>query len=106
MAETSETVSWVEPGQGIARLEREIKNARAALRSGITNRRQHPSYGYTKAGLRADYARLKGLLEAWLLVTGRWSYPGRVDWGGDMRRTVNDRFDVHLLDLDEMVRES
>lgn len=64
----------------IERLEREIRALRGSLGADIASRRDHPTYGVTKTGMRTKLARLIGMLEAWLYVTGRWEDGGLVMW--------------------------
>ena len=78
-----------------ARLEQEIRNQQAALASGLAARQCHPSYGYTKAGLRRDLHRLEGMLAAWMLVTGRWTLGGAV-LDDSLRDTVKTALDIDL----------
>ena len=58
------------------RLTQEIKNLHAAILNGITMRREHPSYGYTKGSLFDQLNRLTGMIEAHLIITGNWDKPG------------------------------
>lgn len=51
-------------------LARECQCARAKVMNSIISRKQHPSYGYTKALIREEVAHLEGLLYAYHLVTG------------------------------------
>lgn len=58
------------PENEVTRLGREIRNAHAGLRAALRNRADHPSYGYTKAGIRQRLARLEGLIAAHAIMTG------------------------------------
>ena len=54
------------------RLASQARGLVAAITSGLDNRKHHPTYGYTKAVLRADLHRLEGMLYAQALVaTGK-----------------------------------
>jgi hypothetical protein len=50
-------------------LEREIRATVNNLGNAIACRRDHPSYGYTKAGIIATLSRLEGLLQAHHIMT-------------------------------------
>jgi hypothetical protein len=51
------------------RLETQIQHGVYGLTNNTRTRKAHPSYGYTKAGLRAEFNVLVGLLYAWHIVT-------------------------------------
>lgn len=52
-------------------LDREIRNHLAGLDNCIVLRREHPSYGYTKAEILARLNRLVGMLYArWVMLNG------------------------------------
>lgn len=51
-------------------LARECGAARNKVMNSIICRKQHPSYGYTKAIIREELAHLEGLLYAYHLITG------------------------------------
>lgn len=70
------------------RLQREITAARNALLNSIRARREHPTFGYTKARIRSEYDHLVGLVEAWTYVTEVWDNPGRVLWSPDFNDYV------------------
>lgn len=61
----------------VERLEREIRNQAGIVRNGVDMRRHHPSFGYTKGHVRAQFHQLEGMLMAWVYVTGRWDHSGR-----------------------------
>ena len=82
----------------VARLEAEIRHAHATVRSGIANRRDHPSFGYTKAHIRAEVARLFALVEAWALTGGAWTQGGRMH-DGAIGATAGTTFGFDLHDL-------
>lgn len=52
-------------------LAREIRNVRASILNRLATRDAHPTYGITKSDLRADTARLTGLIEAHRIMVGR-----------------------------------
>lgn len=54
----------------VSLIEREIRNAEAGVRNAIATRKAHPSYGYTKASIRADFDRLVGLGQALSIIKG------------------------------------
>jgi hypothetical protein len=58
----------------LERIEREIRNLAANVQNDVQNRRRHPTYGYRKADIRADYCRLEGMLMAWMLITRTWEH--------------------------------
>lgn len=54
-------------------IDREIRNVVASVGVSIANRKAHPTYGYTKASIRADLDRAIGLGQAAALLTGSGS---------------------------------
>lgn len=50
-------------------LAREISAARNGLMNAISTRKEHPTYGYTKADVLGRLHRLEGLLQAYHIVT-------------------------------------
>lgn len=83
------------------RLEREIKAVRNGLLSDIRNRKDHPSFGVTKTKVEAKYNQLLGMIDAWLYVSGTWTFAGTVlhDRGtlGTVKAVLG--IDVHELGL-------
>lgn len=59
------------PTQGIADMEREIRHAAGSILSDVRTRRDHPTYGVTKTGVRTRYAFLRGLVSAFAFLTGQ-----------------------------------
>lgn len=55
-------------------LEQRIRDRAAAVAYRVQMRRDHPSYGYTKAYIRTEFTRLEGLMEAWALATGTYEW--------------------------------
>lgn len=88
----------------LPRLEREIRNQAATVANGVVMRREHPTYGYTKASLRRDLHRLEGMLSAWLLITGRWDAPGTITPA--LRAASLRELDIDLETLTDYVEES
>ena len=57
-----------------ALLEREIRAQAHAVITEIVNRRDHPSYGYTKTGIRERSHRLRGIIGLYAVITGQASH--------------------------------
>lgn len=55
----------------VAMVEREARNAFAAVESALVDRKNHPSYGVTKDVIRTHYHRAVGLAQAASLLAGR-----------------------------------
>lgn len=90
------------PTQGIDDMEREIRHAAASVLNAVRNRRDHPSYGYTKTSIRAQYAFLRGLVATFAFLTGQTANaqgvsPLHVTWRSD--ETAN-----RLLDVETAMR--
>jgi hypothetical protein len=76
-------------------LEREIRATRNSLMNQIVCRRDHPSYGYTKAGILTTLARLEGMLVAHHIVTAA---SASATWGFDSLAAAQ-VLDIDLTDL-------
>lgn len=88
----------------VERLESEIRSAHASVNSAITNRRNHPSFGYTKTMIREEFSRLHGLVEAHFIVSGGWqgsASPIR----GAIREHGESEFGFDLYRLSEKVAD-
>lgn len=60
-------------------LTTEVRHLRSSINNAIVNRRDHPSYGYTKAKITALYHELEGMLFALHVVrTGETSAARRL----------------------------
>lgn len=90
----------------VDRLEREITQAGHTILNGIKMRRDHPSYGYTKTALVADLNRLEGMLLAWLVITGRWDFPGAPTFAQAERDAISQRFGISTPSLRKLIKES
>lgn len=88
----------------IERLEQEIQWLRNSLRSDLATRRQHPTYGVTKARLNEKLARLTGLVEAWFYATGTWDKPASLIWTDETREQVMARLGFNPLGLAGLVK--
>jgi hypothetical protein len=61
--------------KGLERLAEEIRHAVATTGSSLANRRDHPSFGYTKTMIRESLRRTVTLVEAYMMASGMWEYP-------------------------------
>jgi hypothetical protein len=89
---------------GLTRLAREIRNTAAEIGNGLTMRRDHPSYGYTKAALRERLAQLQGMITGHLIAAGDWDQPG-----APLQATLEHAdayFGLDLHDLARAIKES
>ena len=84
-------------------LAREVRSTHNGLMSYLHTRRDHPTYGITKADLRERLAHLEGLAYAYgVMVTGEASATLRLQ-----AEDVLDRyFDINLRGLHQRVKDS
>jgi hypothetical protein len=97
--------------RSLERLEHTIRTQRNMVVNGIANRRAHPSYGYTKAMIRAEFRQLQGLIAAWAVVTGAWPHAGHplgVASGlmPDVMTAAAERLGIDLAELGREVEAS
>lgn len=91
--------------QATERIAAEIRAHYNSVSSTIVNRRDHPSYGYTKRYLYAQFDEMCGLLKAWLIVSGYWTGNGGVIFNSAMKRVIRE-FGIDLDTLASQVKES
>jgi hypothetical protein len=72
-------------------------------RNSLANRRDHPTYGYSKAMIRADLARLTALAEAYYLVTCTSPPAGRPLFGSVAAAAAG--LGVNLIEAANAVRD-
>jgi hypothetical protein len=82
-------------------LAQEVRRARAVVLNDISNRRYHPSYGYTKTQLRKDWDRFVSLAHAYSITFQ----------DGGANDIINaqdacDALDISYHELEELVRSS
>ncbi len=83
-----------------SRFEQEIAYTNNRVINGVRNRRVHPSYGYTKKSLLAEYNKLHGFIEAHRMLFGEPnSEMNNFDY-------ADRNFDIQLLDLFESIKDS
>lgn len=51
--------------------ERQIRDAATTVLSQIETREKHPSFGYTKTGIRAAFARMDGAIGLYMVLTAQ-----------------------------------
>jgi hypothetical protein len=54
-------------------MEDEIRDMAATVASQVATRRSHPTYGYTKTGIREMALRLEGAIGLYMVLTGQSS---------------------------------
>ncbi len=86
-------------GDGMPLLGREIFAQRNGLMNAILCRKEHPSYGYTKASIRERLAHLEGLLYAWQTLTTGFASANFVSAACDAAIAL----DIDLPDLRQRV---
>lgn len=59
------------PTVGRDEMEREIRSAANGVVNSVRNREAHPTYGYTKSGIRASLSFLHGLVGMYAFTTGQ-----------------------------------
>ena len=87
---------------GLELLEREIGAQRNGLMNAILMRKEHPTYGYTKAEIRRVFARIEGLLYAWQTITTGFASANFIG----AAREAGDALGIDLIDLRNRVEES
>jgi hypothetical protein len=90
----------------VARLGAEIRTTYNGLATSLRNRKDHPTYGYTKANLRSSCDRLTGLVHAWLIMTGRWDASGAVLIDSVTVKEIDGRFGFDLWAVTEQVKRA
>lgn len=83
-------------------LEREIRATRNHLANSLGTRRNHPTFGVTKAGLTAILNRLEGLIIAHRIVTGE-APPNPSALVGPYALST---LDIDLADFARQIKES
>lgn len=90
----------------LERIETEIRNLAANITNGVQMRREHPSYGYKKSALLADYHRLEGMLLSWLLLTSTWDHGTMPQLDIPRRQAIKNALGVDLSALHAAVTNS
>lgn len=90
-------------GLDTARLNTAIRQTINKLNNSLVSRKEHPTYGVTKAQLRSDFDRLCGLLEARSILLGE--APPVSDHFSNLADTAED-FKTDLYDLYNRVKAS
>lgn len=93
-------------GTFLDRLESEIRAQCNKVMTATTNRRDHPTYGYTKASILGNLGKLFGMVEAWLYVTGGWNHPGTVLWTPDTYLVVLAGLELDLAEIQRAAESS
>ena len=56
--------------------ERGIRDLAAGVKAQIETRQAHPSYGYTKAGIKSEFDRLNGAIGLYMVLTLQATHTG------------------------------
>lgn len=62
--------------EGLALAEKAIRDRASEVVACVTNRRDHPGYGYTKAMIKSTLAEVKGMCGMYALLTGQANHSG------------------------------
>jgi hypothetical protein len=104
LTEAAARVGLASRDRGLAWLDREVRSMHAALANGLTTRRDHPTYGYSKASLREMLARLTGLVTGHMIASGAWY--DACDPIVATHGYAASRFDIDLRGLDRAIKEA
>jgi hypothetical protein len=66
-------IDVIEP---VTTMEAVIRDLAASVASAVANRRDHPSFGYSKASINRLLERMEGAIGMYMVLTGQASHAG------------------------------